>query len=243
MFASSEIPALLNATNQFSATNTDPKAQIITTVNVLAGVAEGILLSFYDGPNPPPEFAPFEKIPALSSDVSSRSFSSLAKSSPSRATSGTRGAFHTLSTTALTQGFLNVVYNETTFYGKLALLHTGVFVSYDIEPFLKSYGAKSTDSAYPHSDSPLSLNLYFTWTLPIEDAYWRGIMQNSVNHLLAVAKAEGIYAVDMTVYPNYALSTYGGDQLYGAANAARLRAIKAHVDPAGVMELAGGFTL
>ena len=243
VFASTAIPALLSATNQFSATNADPKAQVILTINVLAGVPEGILLSFYDGPDSPPEFAPFQKIPALSSDVSSRSFSSLASSSPSEATSGTRGAFHTLSTTALTQTFLNAVYNETIFYGELALLHTGVFVSYDIEPFLKSYGAKATDSAYPHSNSPLPLNLYFSWLLPTEDGYWRGIMQNSVNHLLAVAQAEGIYSADLTAYPNYALSTYQGNQLYGATNAARLRAIQAQVDPSGIMHLTGGFTL
>ena len=68
-------------------------------------------------------------------------------------------------------------------------------------------------------------------------------MQNSVDHLLAVAKAEGIYSADLTAYPNYALSTYQGDQLYGATNAARLRAIKAQVDPTGVMDLTGGFTL
>ena len=79
--------------------------------------------------------------------------------------------------------------------------------------------------------------------LPAEDALWRGYIQDSVNQLLAVAKAEGIYSPDMTAYPNYALSTYTGNQLYGAANAAKLRAIRVQVDPTGVMDLTGGFTL
>ena len=204
---------------------------------------EGILLSFYDGPIPPPEFAPFQQIPTLYSDVSSRSFSSLASSSPDETTSETRGTFHTLSTTGLTNEFLTAVYNETTFYGTLALLHTGAFVSYDIEPFLTSYGTLATDSAYPHAQSPLPLNLYFAWTLPSEDAFWRARIQDSVTQPLAVARAEGIYGSDLTAYPNYALSTYTGDQLYGAANAARLRTIRAQVDPLGVMDLTGGFTL
>ena len=69
------------------------------------------------------------------------------------------------------------------------------------------------------------------------------MMQQSVDTLTAVAKGEGIYDADLTAYPNYALSTYTGDQLYGPANAARLRKIKAAVDPNGVMDLTGGFTL
>ncbi len=35
------------------------------------------------------------------------------------------------------------------------LLHSGTTVNYDIEPFLPSYGNKSTDSAYLHTGSPL----------------------------------------------------------------------------------------
>ena len=68
-------------------------------------------------------------------------------------------------------------------------------------------------------------------------------MQQSVNRLTAVAKSEGIFDPQLTAYPNYALSTYTGDQLYGSVNAARLRTIKAQVDPQGVMDLTGGFTL
>ena len=64
-----------------------------------------------------------------------------------------------------------------------------------------------------------------------------------MNHLAAVAQSEGIFDPSAPAYPNYALSTYKGDQLYGPANAARLRAIKAQVDPNGVMDQTGGFTL
>ena len=138
---------------------------------------------------------------------------------------------------------MEAIRNETTFYGALASLHTGVYVSYDVEPFDKNYGQKATDSAYPHAKSPLPLNLYFTWLSPTEDAFWRGGMQQSVDTMIAVAKREGIYDAELTAYPNYALSTYGGDQLYGPANAARLRGIKAQVDPQGVMDLTGGFRL
>ena len=68
-------------------------------------------------------------------------------------------------------------------------------------------------------------------------------MQQSVDRLTILARSAGIYNPDYTAYPNYALSTYGGDKLYGTINAARLRRIKAQVDPQGVMDLTGGFTI
>lgn len=63
-----------------------------------------------------------------------------------------------------------------------------------------------------------------------------------MDKLTAVAKQEGIWDADLTAYPNYALSTYGGEQLYGA-NVGRLRAVRQSVDPDGVMELSGVFTI
>ncbi|KAI4157890.1 MAG: hypothetical protein LQ342_007925 [Letrouitia transgressa] len=243
IFPPTSIPALINATSTFSATNTDPKAQVILTLGLLASAPAHALLIFYDGPTPPPSLAPFRNIPALFTNISTQSFSSFAKSIPASTSANTRGAFHTLSTTSYTTAFLEAVYNETKFYGALAAAHSGVYISYDVEPFLKTYGKKTTDSAYPHAKSPLPLNLYFTWTLPAEDAFWRGKMQQSVDLLTAVAKREGIWDPELTAYPNYALSTYSGNQLYGSANAARLRKVKAAVDPQGVMDLTGGFRL
>lgn len=246
VFSSSEISALLDATYIFSSTNTDPKASIITTLNVLSGIPEAVLLTFYDGPHPPPSFLDaFATIPALYTDISTRSFSSLTSAAPSGVTAGTRGAFHTLSTTGLTRGFLAAVHNETLFYGVLAGLHTGVFVSYDIEPFLSNYGshAAATDTAYPHHHSPIPLELYFAWLLPVEDALWRSRIQDSVDYLMEVAKREGIFVSNLTAYPNYALGTYKGEQLFGVENAERLRRIKKEVDPGRVMDLTGGFVL
>ncbi|KAL9113793.1 MAG: hypothetical protein Q9227_002238 [Pyrenula ochraceoflavens] len=122
-------------------------------------------------------------------------------------------------------------------------LHSGTSVSYDVEPFLSTYGEKATDSAFPHSDSPLPLNLYFAWDLPTDDDFWYAALHTSVQTLKDVAIAEGIYKSDFTAYPNYAISGTTAEELYGEANAARLRQIRAMVDPKGVMELAGGFDL
>ncbi|KAK6600126.1 putative FAD dependent oxidoreductase [Botrytis cinerea] len=218
------IPGLINATNTFQQENTDDKAQVILTINGA--------------------FDPFNNVGAipLISNVESQSFASFAKATPSNLQAGHRGAFHTMMTTSLTVGFMQAVYNESSFYGALAILHGGTFLSYDVEPFT-DYGRYATDSAFPHANSPLPLNLYFAWTLQSQDAFWRGVMQQSIDHLTEVAKREGIFSEDQYAYPNYALSTYGGAQLYGPTNAARLREIQSKYDPNGVMLLAGGFNI
>ncbi|ESZ97703.1 hypothetical protein SBOR_1890 [Sclerotinia borealis F-4128] len=237
------IPDLITATNKFQQENTDPKAQVILTIN--GGITtSAILLTFYDGPSRPSAFDPYSNISAypLITSVKSQSFASFSTVTPSTLQAGHRGAFHTMMTTSLTVNFMNAIYNESSFYGALAILHGGTFLSYDVEPFLE-YGKYSTDSAFPHANSPLPLNLYYSWTLALEDTFWRGVMQQSIDHLTEIAKAEGIYAEDAYAYPNYALSTYSGAQIYGPKNAARLREIQAKYDPNQIMLLAGGFNI
>lgn len=238
-YSASQNAAIANATYEYQLSNTDPKAQIITTFD--GGILDGpLVLFFYDGSEADAEiaFAPFADITPEISSVEAQSFYSFSTDAPSDVEAGNRGAFATMSTTTLTLNLLNAVYNESSYYGEIAALHSGILISYDTEPF-KDYGQYATDSAYPHSDSQLPLNLYFSWSDEADDAYWRGVMQTSINYLSSIAEAEGIlYPV---VYPNYALSTYSGAQLYGD-NAPRLLALQKEYDPNGVMELAGGFS-
>lgn len=235
------VPDLITATNIFQQMNIDPKAQVILTIN--GGLLPGaILILFYDGSDRPPAFDPYNNVssdPPIN-NVKSQSFASFSTAIPSYLEAGKRGAFHTMMTTSLTVNFMEAVYNESSFYGALAILRGGTFLSYEIEPFMK-YGKYATDSAFPHADSPLPLNIFYSWTLETDDAYWRGIMQQSVDYLTEIAKAEKIYTAG--AYPNYALSTYEGAQIYGSINAARLREIQNKYDPNGVMLLAGGFNI
>lgn len=242
VYGSEAIPDLITATYAFqNEAPPDHKAQAILTIN--GGTIPGaILLLFYDGLDSPAAFEPYNSIGGLNiSTVKSQSFVSFYTSTPSDIQAGHRGAFHTMMTISLTPAFMTAVYNESTFYGNLAILHGGILLSYDLEPFQK-YGIYAINSAFPHADSPLPLNLYYARSTESDDAFWRGIMQQSIDHLTEVAKAEGIYT-DAPAYPNYALDTYSGEQLYGATNATRLRTIQEEYDPSGIMgQLAGGFT-
>lgn len=235
------VPALLDAVNTFQNGTADPKAQVILTIN--GGlIPTALLLMFYDGPEYPAAFDAFNNTGPLIDLVKTQTFSDFVSSVDSETQAGYRGAFHTMMTTTLTPGFLAAVHNESLFYGGLtALGGTALILSYDIEPF-RGYGQHATESAFPHANSPLPLNLYYSWLADSDDSFWRGIMQTSIDHLTEVAKAEGIYDDCQANYPNYALSTYSGAQLYGT-NVARLKTIQATYDPDGVMQqFAGGFS-
>lgn len=132
-----------------------------------------LVLFFYDGPESPPAFAPFENISSIISHTKTQSFNDFVKGFPANYMPQARGTFHTLSTSKLTPGFLAAVRNETDVgfcpsifsletnnvllqtLRKTMIKHSGVSVSYDIEPFLKTWGEHATESAYPHTNSPL----------------------------------------------------------------------------------------
>jgi len=239
-----KIAALSAATADFQNTNTDPKAQVILTLNngLVGQLVQAILIMFYDGPTNPAVFAGFDAILPLTDGVKTQTYVDFINSTPSNLQSGSRGAFHSLSTTGLTERFVKAAANESAFYAAATFLRSGTFYSYDVEPFGK-YGQYATDSAFPHDKSQLPLNLYFSWVSPTDDAFLRGYMQTSVDYLKKIAIAEGIYSDSVPTYANYALSTYSGPQLFGATNAARLRRIQSKYDPNGVMkQLTGGFS-
>jgi hypothetical protein len=87
------------------------------------------------------------------------------------------------------------------------------------------------------------LNLYFSWANPAEDEWWHNRMRQSIATLKQVAMAEGIYQETFPAYSNYALAGTTAEELYGAQNAARLRAIRDQIDPDRIMDLAGGFDI
>ncbi|EKG19765.1 hypothetical protein MPH_02911 [Macrophomina phaseolina MS6] len=243
IYGTTEVDKVLNATAIFDAENTDPKAQIITTLSGAVTGVTALVLFFYDGPDRPESFAPFDDLLITISTVKSQTFSDFVKGIPSELAINARGAFHTMSTSSLTPKFLDAVKNETEVLGKFMALHSGTVVSYDIEPFLHNFGEKATDSAFPHTQSPLPLNLYFAWISEADDDFWHDAMRTSAETLVNVAIKEGIYLEEFTMYPNYALFDTSAEDLYGQRNAARLRQIRERVDPEDVMGLAGGFMI
>lgn len=150
----------------------------------------------------------------------------------------------------------------------MATVHGGILVSYDVEPF-GDYGQHATDSAFPHGDSSLpvrscsvqpcpsplpnsyrtkyspslQLNFYYSWTSADDDEFWLSTLESNKEALKQVAIDEGIFNASFAIYPNYASPNATAEELYTAAGAARLRSIREAIDPTGIMDLTGGFTI
>ncbi|KAJ7108943.1 FAD dependent oxidoreductase [Mycena crocata] len=238
-----QIDEVSAAVARFASNVTDPKAAIIPTYNFLLGQPGISNVIFYDGPTPPAGiFDEFLAIPHLTKDVDTRSFVSLVQAAPSNATTGTRGAFHTVSLREYTPAIIDAILNETVFWGASLALAGAAFISYDIEPFLSSiYTHNSAATAFPpsrSSEGSMPLNLYFAWATDLldADALFHDALRKSAAHLTQVAGA----AAQGPLYPNYALFDTPLEKIYGE-NLPRLRAIKGRVDPGNVMGLAGGF--
>jgi hypothetical protein len=58
-------------------------------------------------------------------------------------------------------------------------LHSGEVVSYDIEPFMQ-YGKHATDSAYPHSKSPLPVSFPDSFTPKSPNPFSLLVLQSSL---------------------------------------------------------------
>jgi len=109
------VPALLNATAHLQAANpTNHKVAVITTLEGSVTGTSALLLFFHDGPERPALYDLFEDIPVLVKGVKKRSFAQLINSIPAPVSEyrNPRGAFHTISTSSLTQGFLDAVKAE-----------------------------------------------------------------------------------------------------------------------------------
>ncbi|KAJ7654333.1 FAD-binding domain-containing protein [Mycena rosella] len=239
-----QIPAVSAAVEQFASTVTDPKAGIIPAYNFLLGQPGISHIMFYDGPTPPAGiFDAFLAIPHLTEDVETRSFLSLVTSAPSNATTGSRGAFHTVSLLSYSPTMVDAIVNETNFWGAKLALAGASFISYDIEPFLPSiYTHNTLPTAFPPSRGPgyQPLNLYFAWESAAFDATFHDALLQSAAHLTQVALNDGQDISGAPLYTNYALYDTPLERIYGA-NLPRLRTIKSEVDPGNVMGLAGGF--
>ncbi|KAF8295789.1 FAD-binding domain-containing protein [Clavulina sp. PMI_390] len=235
---------LTNLTAVFQATNTDPNANIIPTYDILATAQIFSLSIFYNGPEPPAGlFDGFLAVTALSKNVKTRSFGDLVTSAPSNATANLRGAFSSVSLQNLSLNVLTVIKQQAVLYGTTALLGAGVFVSYDVEPFLTSWPSKApstNSSAWPHDNYLSPLNLYFAWPLGLSDDIFYNALAKTKQAIINAALAEGQNLSPLYTYPNYALSTDSLESIYGP-NVPALKALAAKYDPGKVMTRTGGF--
>ncbi|TRM63422.1 hypothetical protein BD626DRAFT_494316 [Schizophyllum amplum] len=240
------VDAVTAACANFSANVTDPKAGIITTYNFVLGELGISQLLFYDGPEPPAGiFDSFLDITHFSSDVKARTVVDLVTSNPSNTTYGQRGVFNTVSLESYPVDMVSFIADQAQSVGSKLSLKSGLFISYDVEPFLPSHLSHAAEgsSAYPPTRAKgfLPLNLYYAWGSDLADEDVFDAIRQSAQEIYDYASGEGGQDIaGFPLYPNYAIFDRSLEELY-QGNVAKLTEIRARVDPYNTMALAGGF--
>ncbi|TDL15957.1 FAD-binding domain-containing protein [Rickenella mellea] len=246
------ISDVTKALETFHLTNTDPKAQLIATYASVATQAGSFIVSvnlFYDAPNPPPgTFDAFLKIPSMSNDTKTSTFSGyIARTSTDPGIGPIRQAIHVVPVVKYTVPILEEVVAQVTRIGNtLSAQFNGsiVIVTFSAEPFTDPF-AHSRGGAYPH---PPSRQVTPAQTLvAIQESAGAAAepvilqaVKNLSRNVQARAIKEGQSKLNDLLYPNYALSDTPLELMYGS-NVARLRSIAKRMDPQDVMGLTGGF--
>ncbi|KAJ8590357.1 FAD-binding domain-containing protein [Rhizopogon salebrosus TDB-379] len=222
----------------------DPKATLYHTYNYIAGAPGMSIILFYDAPTRPEGmFDDFLSIPHTYNDASTRPYSTLVRCFPLNAPSGFRSAFHNMAVEEITVPVLNMIANETLFWGAELANSSAVAVSYDVDPYLPGlYGHTDTPSAYPPSRSQTYsiIVIYYGWTDSSYDNTMVDAIYESVKHMIQVLTDAKQDVANVAVYPNSAPPGMPLENMYGD-NLPRLRAIKNAVDPDNVMGLTGGW--
>jgi len=125
-----------------------------------------------------------------------------------------------------------------------------LFVSYVPQPFLQSYlSHANSPSAFPSPGArqprkaPNPLVVWYGWENLLYDDEFLAALEESVNRLFVVAKAEGLLIDDPSaLYGNYVIDKTPLVDLYGE-NLPRLQELQAKIDPNNVMGWSGGFKI
>lgn len=113
MYTGDKADALLNATEVFANTVTDPKAQVILTLEGLPVLTlTPVVLMFYDGPDPGDSFAMFDGIIPVTSGTFQQPFTSFVAAQATQLIQNSRGTSHTVSVSAITLPLLEAVKTE-----------------------------------------------------------------------------------------------------------------------------------
>lgn len=123
--------------------------------------------------------------------------------------------------------------------------HSGRSCLIDVWPFLPSiFDNSPKGAAWPHEAGDVfgPCLASFRWMDATEDEFWLKTMQDALDGIYEVAKAEGVTRDDAPVYLNTSLETTPVDKIY-RGNLEHLEAIRAKYDPDDVMSLTGGFNI
>lgn len=245
-YAKAQWDAVNTAIANFVSKVTDPKACVYSTTDYVSGAVVIMSILFYDAPTYPDGiFDELLEIPHLEKDISTRAYSNLIQTLPGNASSGLRAMFHWVPIEQLTLPILEMVKNQTLYYGELLSESSGFLISYDLIPFLPSlYSHSDTPSAFPSSrDSGQGysfIEVYYGWTNASDDDVMLRLGAESAAFMKQFAVDAGQNVANALIYPNCAPPGTALEDIYGDA-LSNLHSIRSAVDPGNVMGLTGGW--
>jgi hypothetical protein len=233
------VQKVITATAQFAANNTAPNAQVITTLNSELGIPGAIVMAYYPGTSAPiGSLDIFDGIDCLIDGWKVQSFSSLVSSIPSNLQKGQRGGFEAFALKKLSVPMLQYIAKTVQTLGKS---HSATLTSIEVEPFASTLPSMAKSAAWDHFSTAWPQAIYFAWTSALDDAYWRKQLVDVGQTLTAMAKAEGQDLSDTYLYPNYAGAGTALSAMYPPENLARLKSLRAEIDPQNIMGLTTWF--
>lgn len=238
--------AVNTAIANYVSTVTDPKACLYSTTDYASGVTVILTILFYDAPTYPDGiFDELLAIPHSVEDISTRAYLDLIQTLPANASSGLRAMFHWVPIEQFTSSMLQMVKNQTLFYGEQLSQSSGVLISYDLVPLLPSiYSHSDTPAAFPSlRDSGQGysfIEVYYGWTDPNDDEVMLQVGAESAAYMKQFAVDAGQDVANALLYPNCAPPGTALTDMYGDA-ASTLHSIRSAVDPGNVMGLTGGW--
>ncbi|KAG1778041.1 FAD dependent oxidoreductase [Suillus placidus] len=245
-YAAAQWDVVNTAIANFVSAVTDPKACVYSTTDYASGVVAIMTILFYDAPTYPNGiFNELLAIPHVDEDISTRAYSNLIQTLPANASSGLRAMFHWVPIEQFTSSMLQMVKNQTLFYGKELSQSSGVLISYDLIPFLPSlYSHSNTPSAFPSSRDAGQgysfIEVYYGWTDPNDDNVMLQLGAESAAYMKQFAVDAGQNVSNALIYPNCAPPGTALADMYGDA-VSSLHSIRSAVDPGNVMGLTGGW--
>ncbi|KAF9525603.1 hypothetical protein CPB83DRAFT_859281 [Crepidotus variabilis] len=246
---SGDLKALVDATVEYSAKPSNPKATLAVEFLAKNGTATGLIIMFYDGAHPPPGlFDAFVKLPNSTGEVKTQSFFEFVQAGEVAASPTNRATWYSAPVLKWTRDMVEYVHQQVIEYSvKLAKQSkSGTLVSGNIEPFGPQAYGFSRGSAWPHDvDHPYNtFNGLMMWSDPSDDKalfplnveYHTKVWNKAISLGLSKPKGQVFFP------PNYSQNITPVEQIYGA-NLGWLRKLKQQVDPWGLISLTGGFKI
>ncbi|KAK7038740.1 hypothetical protein VNI00_010625 [Paramarasmius palmivorus] len=243
--------AAIQAIADFSVNNQDLKAQITPVYGYTGGGGPQFAVPiFYNGPSPSDVFNGILDVPGADNLFSG----SMTLPQATEALYGSfvdtplRGEKHTIPITHYTVPLIEEMFAQVDKIAADAEANGRALIAVSIvmEPFVDPY-AHSTPSAYPHPPPPARFScptlLDIHWQNAADDAYFKNVLKEAQQAIMAKAIEEGQSVPGAILYSNYAPPDTPPEQLFGAENLARMRQVRDRVDPGRVMAQTGGFKI